>query len=446
MKSSWILALTVVCHCCHAHLITQSLFPGEPSQFYKLWNHYVDASHLHALTQVTTWKHTSCSAVLHSYWKTYSTYHFIIFKTVQECYSEASTNITHLIGNFCDHTKWTHKFPLNTETTQQLSPLNDSFCVLPKELNCSKYISHRIFRLIVLRFDLYEQLKLNITLVKLKLELTYKCVNEFVGMGQNLSLPKQNRICGIMPVMTYFMGPECFILLQIGMAMKAERIKIQLQVVDPSHINTAPCEDKKFIKCYNTGSLSNQIAEHHFWAHHAAAWPYRGPVYENLHNKHFVLIFHILCVKYLTIGAKVKQHGDMTQVFDGPYIDYNLLLKGQSVHQAGFNLTKYVSSTFQMTFKTTYLHSKDWASLRITDIIFKYIRAAIPFCSCQAESKPKILDPHLPSSVSQSCARCQYCSKRYCRLAFYTRDRSNVNVTFNYIQFYGPNIDSCRQV
>ncbi len=431
---SWIVLFILFLHrqCC-AHLITMDLISRNASLFCKVWHKYVDKSNYNALVRGTRSKLYCFVSFLSYYAEKYSSYQVNILKLKNSC-SDETTNTNSLIGRICDNTGWIKKQPLST---QKIYHVKEQY---PRDKErCARYINYFKCRKMSLSFNLHQMLLLNLTLTKVDIELTYKCVNEYIGTGNNKEAATKSRICGHMPTTSKFLEPQHTILVQITLEWIPHRIEIQFQVVDPKHIKQKPCCTKCGFTCYHFGSLSKQVPENHLTRKPLA---YFYPVFGNMFRKLSIQIFHLQGKRYLLLGVETKIQSLFA--YDGPYMSQTLSLKSKNIFKAGELHSSYLSSTFQITLKAVQNYSHD-NSFPANKHMTYFIQA--PHLSkCKVTSKSKTITLDMFASFSNSCTGCTECFRNimYCVFEFFTGDHSSVNLSVDYMKYNGPNIDSCR--
>lgn len=418
------------------HLITLDMFPRKTPIFHSVWNNYVKSMNNKALLlapKVT--KHLYASFV-HSYAKQFSIFHSSFLLAARKCYSGNLTQVSLLAGIICDHNTFTHTHPSFPEQVYEFKN---------KELfntKCTEYLNYIHMRKVLFSFSLHERLMLNLSLLVVNIELTFKCRTEYVGFGKTRAEAMETRVCGKMPVSSHFLESESFVIIQVGQDTKPFRIELQFQVTDPKHINFVACPRKLGFRYYCTGSLSQQIPETHQGARPSV---YFSDLYLNSIYKQSAQIIHAQGKRNLLVGAKIKM--PLVYIgYDGPYIDETLLLKNKSIINSHFHLV--VGSTFQMTLRVAHNLQPEKALFHGKNSSIYFFAKQPPTCKFKVLSKPKTIKLNQSHFVSDSCTVCggYKHSHLYCVLDLETDDRSQVNMSMNYLKYGGPNVDSCRQV
>ena len=426
---------------CSPELISLNFFGQKISKFDKLWNTYVDKIHTNTLNMTHKYQPNVLVALLGLYTKIFSAHNNFASQQFSNCFSQKLINISYTTSKFCDNAVWINKYPVSFQDIYKLGP--HTGYDLRK---CGDFLGYVQCKSVPLSFQLHQQLILNLTLIKVQIELTYNCTVEFVGAGHTKHTACEARVCGHMPVTTKFLPPISFLQIQVGIDRRPARIEVVFQVADPKFVNEKPCTN---ISCYHPGSLSQQIPETHI---RNKTLVYHDSTFSHRSSKLSAQIFHIQSTKYKLTGVRVMIHSvpATLHIYDGPYMVEDLLLKGQVSHQLGFALTSYLGSSFQLTLKIIFASNTETVIESAAHLKLFQKDPPITQCTSSPESNPVEPTQQPESSHLNGCAGWSVCDKgmiTYCILDINAAHGENsVNMTIDFLKYSGPNIDSCRYI
>lgn len=286
---------------------------------------------------------------------------------------------------------------------------------------------------------LHEKLMLNVTLIKVDIQLSHRCRTEYLAKGISFYHVKIDRICGKLPQMSYFFGHTIILRMQVLIenSKHGSRIELDYQMYDPTHVRPIDCCPKCSLlvsgaMCYNVGSQSNyqkpnQKESHLLYYVQGISSPFLGLglqvfLIQVKRTSYFTLKFETFCLE--------------TRTYDGPYMMSKLLI-------IPFNHLTYTFSTFQ-GIQSHIINNTLTSSAQL-----KYTASThISKCVCQIRNHRiyTISSEENATGIEQCYGNCT-CRKNkmtYCVVEIQTTETHYINATFNKIQYLGPNIDSCR--
>ena len=280
---------------------------------------------------------------------------------------------------------------------------------------------------------------LNLTFLKLNLELSYQCEVEYVGGGKHPILAHVDRVCGRLPQMTYLpKHSEIYLVMDVLADKEPNRIEVQFQITDPRHVRPVCCGKDCFSRmsqshCYYVGSFS--IYEEASIAGSYLIYFFFGFHYIPVKRTWQVYLLHVR--KFWKMKLSIENNRTLSRIFDGPY------MKDQFVINPNFD-SFYSFSTFQG------IHQYAIETLNNRTIAARYgIDEIESTCRCEAQRFDKMVVINGSAKGLESCSGSCNCSPNeqnkitFCVMEL-NASNGFINITFNSVRYHGPNIDHCR--
>lgn len=394
----------------------------------KLWNIYVEDISYQMIKKTRFSQPKSFLSFSHLYVRFSSENILKLIMKKDSCYSKQAASLTNTVmGKLCDAYLQNDSY---TTVRQLIYPIAESHQRL-----CHQFLHFMQVKIIHFTFNLHPGFMLNVTILKMNIELSYRCTDEFAGI---ISVPVHyvNRICGKFPAMTYFLEYRAYIMMNLLADRKPGRIEIEFQIFDPDHIKQECCEGCRLLvsesKCYHTGARSN----------------YKEVGQEESHQISFMFGISVLSMDTVThvyliqvhrvfrFDMRLHKHNGRAKAYDGPYTARKLL----TVHDKRVH---YTFSTFQATHAHIFKYTLN-QTLHLKYNTTKYVSK----CVCQAMLSQKYHFSSKEGIIHQTNCRgdcdCRRDKTTHCVIDIETNKEHYVNLTFIRIQYQGPNIDSCR--
>ena len=184
----------------------------------KIWNKYLDTTNHHLLLgRVKHLKFTSLLSLFYSYINFHLRNNIKFVKLTENCLARKKYLVTKITGKLCDQ-----DIELYPTKRQDIHPMP-----LLYRLRCYTYNHFIQIREKHFSFKLNEHFMLNLTFLKVDLELSYLCEAEYIGKGAILGGSISDRYCGRLPQMTYIFGRFSFLKMNILADRKPHRVELQ---------------------------------------------------------------------------------------------------------------------------------------------------------------------------------------------------------------------------
>ena len=402
------------------------------TQCNKSWTNYLDKTSFELLTTVKRVVRTSLLSQLNSYVTLYSRKSMKILKLSANCDSNLEILNTYITGKVCDHNIRHGSYYIRRRDIYPFISRRD-------RRRCYTWNHFIQAKLKYVHFKLDHNLMLNLTFLKLNLELSYQCEVEYIGIGAIPILAHYDRTCGRLPQMTYI-PDHSQIYLTMGLLADKEpnRIEVQFQMTDPQHIRPLCCGEGCYTRisqsqCYYVGSYSS----------------YEETTIAGSYLIHFMFGFHYVPVKrtwqvYLLHVRKfskmkltIENDRALLRAFDGPY------MKDQFVINPDFD-SFFTFSTFQG------IHQYEIETLKNRTMATRYeVNEMQSSCRCEVQRFDKIVVINGSGRGLESCYGSCNCAPNeqnkivFCVIELKASNKS-INITFNSVRYHGPNIDHCR--
>lgn len=393
----------------------------------KIWNTYLYKSSAELLIRTVGLKWRVLPDLLRYYRKLSQWYNLETIQRGEMCASGKpySFYVTGVVGRVCDYL--TKEKP----TTRRLH-ITES--IKQECLNSQHFL---LVRGQQLAFSPHKDIFINLTLIRMDLELSYHCNIEYVAQGHTFEMLQQaeNKICGKMPQITYITMSQLLRIVVLS-DKKPGRVEFQFQITDPYFIAPSCCERCLQIAdsmCYNFANFEEKTTKGKAYIYFMF-----GVKILNLDTEHHVYSIHIR--KIVKLKLRLRNYNKLSRFYDGPYVLHEFLVIPDKS-------AIYLFSSFQ----ATQVYSFDKILTHVIDVKHQ-IGADRSKCTCLLVNHQTYVflseENHL--TVNKNCIGDCDCRRqkttKHCVLdiqAHSTR-HTHVNVSFNSIRYEGPNIDNCR--